>query len=1354
MRKPIATVLLISLVLCTSVLLEVKALSFFFTATISPTNVYVNQPITYSVTITVTGNKTLGSAGITIPTGFSPPSSITILAPPSTWSYTLSNGAINLTGNNGDAVIQQGGSLIFTFFTIAPTSSGITNWPVAATSNIGWSGTTLDLEGAQPTVTVNPQPPLVPPTITASLNTINQGQISLLSQSVAPSGGTSPYTYQWIESFNGGSFSSITGANGPGYSFSTTTSTAIGTWSFKLNVTDSSAIPVTVTSNSANVVVNSALTAPAITATPNTVYQSQASTLTSSPVTTGTSPYNFQWFQRAPGGNYITVGINSASYTFPGSTTTGAWTFLLQVTDSVGASTNSTSVDVTVSSTPIFTITVNQGPHGTINPGTTSVNLGSSQSYTISPDVGYHVADVLVDGLSVGAVTSYLFTNVIADQTLAATFVQNEYMLIVSVVGSGSVAKSPSQASYHYGDTVQLTATPIDDWSFLGWSGDFSISVNPVSVIINGSTSVTATFIQSASYILTVSTVGSGSVVKTPEQTSYHSGDAVTLTAIPSAGWSFSGWSDGFSNSANPVIVTINGTTSVIATFTQDSYALTVSTVGGGSVALNNAGPYHLGDVVKLTANPIAGWSFSAWSGALAGSANPVDLSIVGDMSVTAFFTQNAYSLTISIVGDGFVLASPNQVSYHSGDTVHLTAIPASGWRFGGWTGNLTGSLNPCSITINGNNAITAIFVFNQYMITASAAAGGSITPAGTKIVDHGGGQTYNITASIGYYIIDVSVNGTSVGPVASYAVSNVTGDTTIAASFAMNPLTINSWAGSHGSINPNGTLAVAYGIDQTFTFSPDPGYHIANVVVDGTSVGAVVSYLFTNVTVNHNVSVSFEIDTYIITAIAGSHGTINPIGTVVVDWNATQTFAVTPDTNYYIVEVVVDGVLLGAVTSYTFAGVAVNHNITAEFAATTTTIYYFINVTSSHGTPTPSAQINAGDSFTASVTNYEGDSSHRWICTGYSIDGNAPISGTNYTFTNVQANHTIAFNLQEQYYLTVISQDSSTTGTGWYNKGTTATVSVSSNTVDSNSSTRKIFAGWTVDATGTDTTSEPITIDGPKTATANWKIQYRVAYDTSGNVLPVAAPPTEWVNSGASTTGTFPTSVTNSDGNTRSVFAYDNRPTTIAEPMTITGTYKTQYLVKFSQNRVALDASIEVATILGEPKMYLQFPHNIWIDRGGYVAFGYAATVESTDAGKKYILSSINCTSPLTINEPTTIQGNYEPETSSNLDTITLSAVLISIPLSFTIPILAWRRRKKEKIITPIAYPGGSISPSTAQTIERGGDSTVFIISAYSGYKIADVVIDNAVHLGAVRTHKFIDVNQSHTITAIFHKK
>jgi hypothetical protein len=66
--------------------------------------------------------------------------------------------------------------------------------------------------------------------------------------------------------------------------------------------------------------------------------------------------------------------------------------------------------------------------------------------------------------------------------------------LAVTVVGSGSVAKAPDQATYHLGDVVQLTANPSAGWGFSAWSGDISGSVNPRTILINGTTTVTATF--------------------------------------------------------------------------------------------------------------------------------------------------------------------------------------------------------------------------------------------------------------------------------------------------------------------------------------------------------------------------------------------------------------------------------------------------------------------------------------------------------------------------------------------------------------------------------------------------------------------------------------------------------------------------------------------------------------------------------------------------------------------------------------------------------------------------------------------------------------------------------------------
>ena len=104
------------------------------------------------------------------------------------------------------------------------------------------------------------------------------------------------------------------------------------------------------------------------------------------------------------------------------------------------------TVEVTVNSvTPeTYTIIASAGSHGSISPsGNVTVNQGSDKSFTITPDTGYQIDDVLVDGSSVGAVSSYIFTNVSQDHTISATF------LSVSIGGTtGKIAF----ASYRDGD--------------------------------------------------------------------------------------------------------------------------------------------------------------------------------------------------------------------------------------------------------------------------------------------------------------------------------------------------------------------------------------------------------------------------------------------------------------------------------------------------------------------------------------------------------------------------------------------------------------------------------------------------------------------------------------------------------------------------------------------------------------------------------------------------------------------------------------------------------------------------------------------------------------------------------------
>jgi uncharacterized repeat protein (TIGR02543 family) len=188
----------------------------------------------------------------------------------------------------------------------------------------------------------------------------------------------------------------------------------------------------------------------------------------------------------------------------------------------------------------------------------------------------------------------------------------------------------------------------------------------------------------------------------------------VQLTANPDPGWIFSGWSGALSGSANPANILMNGNKTVTATFTQIQYTLTINIVGSGTVTRNpNLATYPAGTSVLLTANAGTGWTFTGWSGDLNGSTNPDTITMDSDKTVTATFTAIQYTLTINIVGSGTVTKNPDQATYQYGDVVQLTAQADTNWNFDSWSGDLSGSTNPGTITISGNQTVTANFILD-----------------------------------------------------------------------------------------------------------------------------------------------------------------------------------------------------------------------------------------------------------------------------------------------------------------------------------------------------------------------------------------------------------------------------------------------------------------------------------------------------------------------------------------------------------------------------------------------------------------------------------------------------------------
>ncbi|MFA5073213.1 MAG: fibronectin type III domain-containing protein [Nitrospirota bacterium] len=181
----------------------------------------------------------------------------------------------------------------------------------------------------------------------------------------------------------------------------------------------------------------------------------------------------------------------------------------------------------------------------------------------------------------------------------------------------------------------------------------------------------------------------------------------------------------------------------------------------------------------------------------------------------------------------------------------------------------------------DGKNYSAYSSVTNQTIrtITVSAGVNGSISPTGTVAVASGSNRTFTITPNTGYSISNVLVDNVSVGAVSTYTFTNVTANHTISATFTAtgSSYTITAAAGPNGTIAPTGAINVISGATATFTITPNTGYGIASVLVDGTSVGTVITYSFANVTANHTISASFA-------------DTIAPTGTITINNNATIT--------------------------------------------------------------------------------------------------------------------------------------------------------------------------------------------------------------------------------------------------------------------------------------------------------------------------------------------------------------------------------------------------------------------------------------------------------------------------------
>ncbi|MCE9576500.1 MAG: choice-of-anchor D domain-containing protein [Deltaproteobacteria bacterium] len=359
---------------------------------------------------------------------------------------------------------------------------------------------------------------------------------------------------------------------------------------------------------------------------------------------------------------------------------------------------------------------------------------------------------------------------------VGATFTVDSYPVTVTTVGNGAVALAPGGTacgsgcrSFPYGTVVTLTATADVGATFAGWSGTGAGTcagkTTACTIVVDQARAITATFTINQ-YDLTLSVPGGGGTLSpSPAGAACGAGcarfaynTAVTLTASPAPGRSFGTWggsgAGACAGSTGPICtVTMDQARAVSATFTVNSYDLTLVKTGSGSggVATNPGGAscgagcstYPYGTMVTLTATASPGSTFAGWSGSGAGSCagtSTATCAVVIDQArtVIATFTLDSEPLTLTTVGQGAIAPSVGGTacgagcsSYPYGTALTLTATAAPGWTFTGWSGTgagtCAGTTTACAVTMDQARAITATFTINQYPLTISITGSGTV---------------------------------------------------------------------------------------------------------------------------------------------------------------------------------------------------------------------------------------------------------------------------------------------------------------------------------------------------------------------------------------------------------------------------------------------------------------------------------------------------------------------------------------------------------------------------------------------------------------------------------------------------
>jgi len=433
----------------------------------------------------------------------------------------------------------------------------------------------------------------------------------------------------------------------------------------------------------------------------------------------------------------------------------------------------------------------------------------------------------------------------------------------VTLNTGGGTINSGNVTEYTYGVGATLpTDVTRTGYTFKGWYDNEGLTGNPVTAIGGAETGNKEYWAKWEANTYTVTLNTNGGTINSGNVTGYTYGVGATLpTDVTRTGYTFKGWYDNENLTGSPIAAigdTETGNKEYWAKWEANTYTVTLNT-NGGTINSGNVTGYTYGVGATLPTDVTrTGYTFKGWydNENLTGSpVTAISNTETGNKEYWAKWEINQYTITVKPENGKADIT----ITQDYGTPITAPTLTREGYQFNGWDKTFPTTMPAENLTI------TAQWTVNQYTITYDLAGGTAEGNLDTYTIETRTFTLKNPTKS-GYTFTGWSGTGlTGENNLTVTIEKGSTGDRSYTAHWRYNGsghsysyYTIKATAGAGGSISPSGNVSVREGRDQTFTITPDKGYAVANVKIDGKSIGAVKSYTFENVRRTHTIEVIF----------------------------------------------------------------------------------------------------------------------------------------------------------------------------------------------------------------------------------------------------------------------------------------------------------------------------------------------------------------------------------------------------------------------------------------------------------------------------------------------------------------